>query len=250
MVSLPFFLQSKRSEESYEEIQGVKFFVHKGEKGKNALLASEQAKIDEVSDKFSPGFTLVAKLARTIAEAEKIKLTKAYEVITSSSEESDDTDIDYQEIRLKYASDIGEMSVQLDRESSAKKMAVCTVAIANRCWQSLQDELESLPSDSPNRSQVLGAIQEIRKWSDSDTENRLSWGYIEDVWAFIERQRNGGKDPEPVASEDREITEEDIKKASEEPIEPIGEKSTGELKGSGRQKSDSTPKVLVSNPSG
>ena len=250
MVSLPFFLQSKRSEESYEEIQGVKFFVHKGEKGKNALLASEQAKIDEVSDKFSPGFTLVAKLARTIAEAEKIKLTKAYEVITSSSEESDDTDIDYQEIRLKYASDIGEMSVQLDRESSAKKMAVCTVAIANRCWQSLQDELENIPSDSPNRSLLLGAIQEIRKWCDSDTENRLSWGYIEDVWAFIERQRNGGKDPEPVASEDREITEEDIKKASEEPIEPIGEKSTGELKGSGRQKSDSTPKVLASNPSG
>lgn len=249
MVSLPFFLQSKRSEGSYEEIQGVKFFVHKGEKGKNALLASEQAKIDEVSDKFSPGFTLVAKLARTIAEAEKIKLTKAYEVITSSSEESDDTDIDYQEIRLKYASDIGEMSVQLDRESSAKKMAVCTVAIANRCWQSLQDELENIPSDSPNRSLLLGAIQEIRKWSDSDTENRLSWGYIEDVWAFIERQRNGGKNPEPT-EEVQEITEEDIKKASEEPIEPIGEKSTGELKGSGRQKSDSTPKVLVSNPSG
>ena len=69
-MGLPFFLQSKRSNESYEEIQGVKFFVHKGEKGKNALLASEQARIDEVSDKFSPGFTLVAKLARTIAEAE------------------------------------------------------------------------------------------------------------------------------------------------------------------------------------
>lgn len=249
MVSLPFFLQSKRSEESYEEIQGVKFFVHKGEKGKNALLASEQAKIDEVSDKFSPGFTLVAKLARTIAEAEKIKLTKAYQVITSSSEENEDSEIDYQEIRLKYASDIGEMSVQLDRESSAKKMAVCTVAIANRCWQSLQDELESLPSDSPNRSQVLGAISEIRKWSDSDTENRLSWGYIEDVWAFIERQRNGGKNPEPT-EEVQEITEEDIKKASDEPPAPIGEKSSGESKGSGRQKTDSNPKVLVGNQSG
>lgn len=249
MVSLPFFLQSKRSEESYEEIQGVKFFVHKGEKGKNALLASEQAKIDEVSDKFSPGFTLVAKLARSIAEAEKIKLTKAYEVITSSSDESGDSEIDYQEIRLKYASDIGEMSVQLDRESSAKKMAVCTVAIANRCWQSLQDELENLPSDSPDRSQLLGAITAIEKWSDSDTENRLSWGYIEDVWAFIERQRNGGKDPEPT-EEAQEITEEDIKKALDESPEPIGEKSSGDSKGSGRQKADSSPKVLAGNLSG
>lgn len=248
MVNLPFFLQSKRSEESYEEIQGVKFFVHKGEKGKNALLASEQAKLDEISDRFSPGFTLVAKLARTISEAEKIKLTKAYEVITSSSEETDDSGIDYQEIRLKYASDIGEMSLQLDREASAKKMAVCTIAIANRCWQALQDELESLPSDSPNRSSLLGAIQEIRKWSDSDTESRLSWGYIEDVWTFIERQRNGGKDPEPA--EKQEITEEEIKKASEEPTEPTGEKSSGDSKGSGRQKADLSQKPLAVSPSG
>ena len=249
-MGLPFFLQSKRSNESYEEIQGVKFFVHKGEKGKNALHASEQARIDEVSDKFSPGFTLVAKLARTIAEAEKIKLTKAYEVITSSSEENDNSEIDYQEIRLKYASDIGEMSVQLDRESSAKKMAVCTVAIANRCWQSLKDEFDLLSDDSPERSSLLGAIQEIKKWSDSDTENRLSWGYIEDVWAFIERQRNGGKDPDAVTTEAKEITEEDIKKASEEPVELIGEKSIGESKGSGRQKSDSSQKTLATSQSG
>lgn len=249
MANLPFFLQPKRSDKCYEEIQGVKFFVHQGEKGKNALLASEQAKIDEVSDRFSPGFTLVAKLARTIAENEKIKLTQAYEVITSSSEENKDSGIDFQEIRLKYASDIGEMSVQLDREASAKKMAVCTVAIANRCWQSLKDELDNLPDDSPDRSSLLGAIQEIKKWSDSDTENRLSWGYIEDVWAFIERQRNGGKDPDDVV-EKQEITEEEIKKASEESPEPTGEKYSGDSKNSGRQKQDSSPKPLVGSQSG
>lgn len=248
MTNLPFFLRSKRNEDCYEEIQGVKFFVYKGEKGKNALLAAEQAKLDEVSDKFSPGFTLVAKLARTISEAEKIKLTEAYNVIISSSDENKNSEIDYQEIRLKYASDIGEMSVQLEREASAKKMAVCTIAIANRCWQSLQDELEHLPVDDPNRSSVVGAIREIQEWKDSDTKLRLSWGYIEDVWAFIERQRNGGKDPEPVATQ--EITEEEIKKASEDSREPTGEKSSGGSKNSGRPKSDSNQTALAASPSG
>ena len=248
-MSLPFFLQSKRGVDCYEEIQGVKFFVHKGEKGKNALLAAEQAKLDEVSDKFSPGFSLVAKLARKISESEEIKLTKAYDVVISSSENSKDPEIDYQEIRLKYASDIGELSVQLERESSAKKMAVCTVAIANRCWQALQDKLDSLPLDDPSRPGLLGGIQEIKRWTDSDTENRLSWGYIEDVWAFIERQRNGGKEPEPTQTQ--EITEEEIKKASEESLpEPTGEKSSGDSRGSGRQKADSSQKFLVANPSG
>ncbi len=249
MTNLPFFLRSKRTDDSYEEIQGVKFFVHKGEKGKNALLAAEQAKLDEISDKFSPGFTLVAKLARSISESEKIKLTQAYNIIVSSSEENKDSEIDYEEIRLKYASDIGEMSVQLEREASAKKMAVCTIAIANRCWQALQDELDRTPEDDPSRSSIVGAIREVKEWKDSDTELRLSWGYIEDVWAFIERQRNGGKDPEPVTTQ--EITEDEIKKASEDAeTAPTGEKSSGDSRGSGRQKQDSSQKPLAVSPSG
>lgn len=246
-MSIPFFLKPKRDKEAnYQEIQGVKFFVLNGKKGSNCLFAAEQAALDDASDKFAPGFSLIAKLARQISEAEGMKITQAYDVIIGTQDEDEKQEFDSQELRIKYGAEFADLNVKLDREASAKKIAVVTVAISNRCYQALEDEYQSLPQDSEERAALYEAIGSIKGWSEKDTKNKLSQGYIDEVYQFLETQRNGGEDP---TSETNKPTEDDLKKGSEED-KPTGQKSSGESKNTGQMTKDSQAKTLAANPVG
>lgn len=236
-MTIPFFL--KQQEKQYEEIDGVKFFILPGKKGDNALFAAEQAKLDEISDKFAPGFTLISRIARKIATEEGMTHTEAYKCITEMGSDGDF----YEEIRVKYGSDIAQLNTDLEREASAKKIAVVSVAIPNRCYQALEDDLKSAEPDT--KKELEAGIATIKNWSESDTKNFLTWGYVEAVYAFLERQRLGGEKPTEVETPD----EEELKKGGKDP-EPTGEKSSGESKNSGRTKKDSEKPNLVVSPSG
>ena len=238
-MAIPFFLKQQQKE--YEEVDGVKFFVLPGKKGDNALFAAEQAKLDEVSDKFAPGFTLISKIARKIATEENKSHVEAYKCITEMGSDNDD----YEEIRVKYGADIAQLNTDLQREADAKKIAVVSVAIPNRCWQAMEDELKNTEDES-EKKELKAGIDKIKNWTESDTKNLLAWGYVESVYEFLERQRTGGVTPDV---ESNIPDEEELKKGGKDP-EPTGEKSTGESNGSGRAKKDSTKKDLAGNPSG
>lgn len=272
-MSIPFFLKPSNQ---YELVGDVRFYVKQGKPGDNWLLVAEQVAFDT----YAPRFSEISKVARKIATEENISYREAFSYITGGGDEKGDdllTKYDhlikpvvesisstegmpYEEtysyvtgggskntnaILVKYADQVLDLQEHIREATVTQKIQMVTVAISNRCWQPLEDDLKSA-TDAAEKAQLQKAIDFNKKWTVEHTKTLLTSEYIDDVFAFLETQRLGGVKPVVEAV----LPSEDELKKGQETQPQTGEKSTGESENSGKQKRGSTGKTSGVSQSG
>lgn len=208
---LPFFLQETKT----VEVEGLIFNAY------DSLLVKEQVKVDNATTT-SPR-ELMLRLAGMISSKEGIPIEKAIEVINSQNAES-------QEIKGKYTVEISAFYEKLTELILMQQVAGVT-AIMSRAYEPMSKQLEEMKAAGGPLSHIKkyeDFVTKLKDWTEEDTK-QLPLTVLQNVWAFFQREQNGGREPEiQTADAETEATETDEKKES------TGQKSIGESKDIGQ----------------
>lgn len=235
----------------------------------SGLIAGEQEALDEASEHAPDPFAEASRLAIKIKAARNFpdsEILFCFAVVANSDWENEQrTAIEsakekgemtakevkeklaalkeksdlFAALRIEYSPDISALNRELSKANRQKRKALVGAMLRYRGSLLLKEELATLkqgfnPDNRPRMDELEAQIESLENWTDEDT-NQLHSEFLDALYAFANKELNGGKEPE-------ELTAEAVGKLPE--IEPdnenesTGQTSTGDSKSSGPKTKD------------